>query len=160
MRFVLCLFYIAAAGILSHFIGEALPRSFFHPDRAPYAPFRWEDGGRVYRKIKVHLWKDRLPDMSKISPDMVRKSVSLTGGAEAVARVCVETCVAELVHWVLMLLSFVIYIICPNIWGGIVAVVYGLSHIPFIIIQRYNRPTLLLLARRLREREARLQQQG
>ena len=155
MRFIFCLIYMAAAGILSHFIGNALPRRWFHADEPPYAPYKWEDGGRIYRKIKVHAWKDRMPDMSKISPNMVRKSISLTGGAEAADRVAAETCVAEAVHWALMLLSFIIYLICPNFWGGLAAIIYGLSHIPFIIIQRYNRPTLTLLAKRLKEREER-----
>ena len=60
-----------------------------------------------------------------------------------------------MVHLVLMLLSFIIYWICPDLRGAIAAVVYGLSHVPFIIIQRYNRPTLALLASRLKEREER-----
>ena len=36
------------------------------------------------------------------------------------------------------------------------AIAYALSHIPFIIIQRYNRPTLVTLSQRLKEREERI----
>ena len=157
MRLALCLLYIAVLGILSHFIGEALPRRWFNPDAGLYAPRKWEKGGKIYDKIHVHTWKNRVPDMSKIAPRMVRKSIRLTDGSAAVDRLVQETCVAEMVHLLLMLLSFIIYWICPDLRGAIAAVVYGLSHVPFIIIQRYNRPTLSLLAKKLKQREERLQ---
>ena len=156
MGLILSIAYIAAAGVASHFIGEALPRAAFDPRRAPFAPRRWERDGRAYRVLKVHAWKDKLPDMSRVAPDMVKKRVSLTGSSEEAWRVAVETCVAEAVHWTLMLLSFVIYLLYPTPPGAALAVLYGLSHVPFIIIQRYNRPTLAKLAERLNHREERI----
>lgn len=156
MRLAMCLIYIAVLGVASHFIGEALPRKWFCPDKPPFSPRKWEDNGRAYRRVRVHIWKDKLPDMSKISPDMVRKSVSLTDGSEAVARVAVETCVAEAVHWALLLLSGGIYWIYSTGAGMLLTIGYALSHLPFIIIQRYNRPTLNMLAKRLKEREERI----
>ena len=156
MKLIFSIFYIAALGILSHCIGEALPRRWFDPDRGIYAPRKWEEGGRIYRKLKVQRWKDFLPDMSKVMPDMVRKGISMTDGSSAVARVAVETCVAEAVHWVLFFLSGGIYLILPTGLGMAVTIIYALSHIPFIIIQRYNRPTLSLLAKRLKQREERI----
>ena len=157
MKLIFSIFYIAALGILSHCIGKALPRRWFDPDRGIYAPRKWEEGGRIYRKLKVQRWKDFMPDMSKIMPDMVRKGVSLTDGSAAVARVATETCVAEAVHWVLLLLSGGIYLIYPTGLGMAITIIYALSHLPFIIIQRYNRPTLSLLAKKLKQREERLQ---
>ena len=156
MGLILSIAYIAVAGIAAHFIGEALPRSRFDPCRAPYAPWPWEKSGKLYRALKVHFWKDKLPDMSRVAPDMVQKRVPLSGSSDQAARVAVETCVAELVHWVLMLLSFIIYLLWPTPPGAALAALYGLSHIPFIIIQRYNRPTLVTLAERLKQREERI----
>ena len=156
MGWILSIAYIAAAGVASHFIGEALPRGCFDPRRRPFAPWKWEKSGRLYRALRVHVWKDKLPDMSRVAPDMVRKRVSLTGSSAEAERVAVETCVAEVVHWALMLLSFVIYLLWPQPLGVVLAVLYGLSHVPFIIIQRYNRPTLALLAERLKLREERI----
>lgn len=155
MRLAMSLIYIAAIGILAHFIGEALPRRWFCADRAPFKPFKWEKDGRIYLKLGVHRWKDKLPDMSRVLPDMVRKSISLTDGSAAAERVTRETCVAETVHWALLLLSGGIRLIYPTLLGWIITIVYALSHIPFIIIQRYNRPTLNQLAKRLRQREER-----
>ena len=156
MGLILSIAYIAAAGVASHFIGEALPRRRFDPRRFPFAPWPWEKSGKLYQVLRVRAWKNRLPDMSRVAPDMVRKSVSLTGSAAEAERVSLETCVAEAVHWALMLLSFIIYLLYPQPLGALLAVLYGLSHIPFIIIQRYNRPTLVTLAERLKQREERI----
>ena len=156
MRLLLCLLYIPAMGILAHMVGEALPRRWFNPEAWPFAPFKFEHNGRIYDKVGVRFWKDKLPDMSKAMPDMTRKSVSMSGGSAQAENVARETCVAETVHWVLMLLSWIIYRIYACTLGAVIAIVYALSHIPFIIIQRYNRPTLTLLAKRLKQREERI----
>ena len=156
MGLILSIAYIAAAGAASHFIGEALPRERFDPGSFPFAPRRWERSGKFYRALRVHAWKDKLPDMSRVAPDMVQKRVSLASSSAEVRRVAVETCVAEAVHWVLMLLSFLIYLLCPTPVGAALAALYALSHIPFILIQRYNRPTLETLAERLKDREERI----
>ncbi len=156
MGLLLSIGIIAALGVASHFIGEALPRELFDPRRFPFGPRPWERNGKVYYALHVQAWKRRLPDMSRVAPDMVKKSVAMTATSEQVARVAKETCVAEAVHWALLLLSFTIYLAWPTPWGALMAVLYGLSHVPFIIIQRYNRPTLVTLSERLKQREERI----
>ena len=157
MRLALCILYIPAIGLLSQFIGVKLPRRWFHPDRFPYAAWAWEKQGKIYNKTDVYKWKDALPDMSKISRRMVRKSITPSQFTpEHVDRLAKETCVAELVHLILMLLSPIIYWINRTCLGAAIAIAYALSHIPFIIIQRYNRPTLVTLSQRLKEREERI----
>ena len=157
MRLLNCIVYIAAIGLLSHLIGEALPRKWFDPEKKPYAPWKLENGGELYRKMRVHKWKDKLPDMSRISPMMVKKSISFgNASSEAISKIVTETCVAELIHDALILCAPGLYLIWPDPIGAVIAVAYALGNIPFIIIQRYNRPTLLKLARRLKEREERL----
>lgn len=160
MSLLLGLLYIPAAGIAAHFIGEVLPRSWFDADRFPFRCQTWEQNGRIYEKIGVRKWKDRLPDKSKMAKHMVRKSVSLTGGADQVERLVQETCVAEIVHWVLMLLSWIIRLLCGSWYGTVIAVLYALSHVPYIIIQRYNRPKLQMLAQRLKQREERIRNES
>ena len=54
-----------------------------------------------------------------------------------------ETCVAEATHFFAALTGF----LCIRIWkksglGIAVSVVNALLHIPFVLIQRYNRPRL------------------
>lgn len=139
----LCALYIALIGIAMHPIGILLQRYPFKTDKAPWRSFAWEDGGRVWRKIGVHKWKDRLPDMSKIMPDMVRKEVSFSDGTQQLDALITETCIAELIHYALMLLSAGVLWILPNAIGFLIWALCILGNLPFAVIQRYNRPRLI-----------------
>lgn len=146
--------YVAALGILSHFVGQALPRAHFDPQRFPYRSADWENGGKVYEKLGIKHWKDRLPDMSKIMPDMVKKKMSAVK-SQGMDVLIAETCVAECVHWALMLLSLGIFFFWRGAWAVVFWLVYNLfGNLPFIIIQRYNRPRLVMLEQRRKRRAA------
>ena len=146
--------YVAALGILSHFVGQALPRAHFDPQKFPYRSADWENGGKVYEKLGIKHWKDRLPDMSKIMPDMVKKKMSAVK-SQGMDVLIAETCVAECVHWALMLLSLGIFFFWRGAWAVAFWLVYNLlGNLPFIIIQRYNRPRLVMLEQRRKRRAA------
>ncbi len=142
--------YVALIGILAHVLGEALPRRWFHWDRFPYRTFSWEREGRIYEAIGIRRWKDHLPDKSKHTKKTFTKQMKGHDSIDGLVRFLQETCVAECVHWCLLLLSFPLYSYVPTVFGAAVTALYALSNLPFILIQRYNRPRLLrLLNRRL-----------
>lgn len=146
--------YVAALGILSHFVGQALPRAHFDPQRFPYRSADWENGGKVYEKLGIKHWKDRLPDMSKIMPDMVKKKMSAVK-SQGMDVLIAETCVAECVHYWLIVLSLGIFLFWRGVWAVVFWLVYNiLGNVPFILIQRYNRPRLVLLEQRRKRRAA------
>lgn len=59
----------------------------------------------------------------------------------------IETQRAEWTHWVSMLPAPLFFIWNP-VWAGWLMILYALiANLPFIIIQRYNRPRLLKLIR-------------
>lgn len=149
MAIVCCALYIAAIGIASHFIGNALPRRWFHADAFPYKSFRWEKDGAIYRKIGIQYWKDKVPDMSKHCSTMVRKEVPPLPSTKKIDALIDETCVAECVHGVLILCSLPVVFIYPGIGGWIVWALCILGNSPFILIQRYNRPRLIKTQSRL-----------
>lgn len=146
--------YAVLLAVLSHCVGQCLPRRWFHPERFPYRTWAWEQDGSIYKRIGVQQWKDLVPDMSKILPDMVPKRVNLGATAEDAMLLVQETCVAEAIHWGLIILSPGIYFLCPNGWGTAMMLFYAvLLNLPYIVIQRYNRPKLLRLAEKLRRKE-------
>ena len=150
--------YAAALGVLAHPVGQALPRRWFDPHQAPYRCRDWEKGGRVYNKLHIRRWKDRLPDMSRLMPDMVKKKLSAADPMSLVQ----ETCVAEFTHFVLILLGFYALRLWPGTGGAVVTAIYILfGNLPFLIIQRYNRPRLqkLLAAQQRRSRRNQEEQQ-
>ena len=142
--------------VASHYIGQALPRESFFADRFPYRSFAFEKNGSIYRRIGVHKWMDMVPDMSRVMGDMVPKKLRAGMTAEDVRVLIRETCVAEHVHFMLC----VVFLFVSRFWVDstwvFFWVIYAVCNLPFIIIQRYNRPMLLRLLARMEARESRL----
>ena len=160
--FAKCVIWLLVLALLAHPLGQALPRRWFDGERFPYRCYKWEKQGRIYTRIGVERWKTLVPDMSRLLPDMVKKQVDPTAVTAAQAAVLVqETCVAEAVHTASSLLGLLCLRLWPG-WGGaiVLAVWVLLANLPFILIQRYNRPRLMRLAALLRKRAQRKGEQN
>lgn len=155
MEFLACFGYLVLVGALSNVFAAMLPRRWFRCDALPYRLWHWEKRGKIYEKLAIRRWKDRVPDMSRLLPGMVSKRVRLGMSAGEVERLAQETCISEFTHNVLILFG----LRCLSIWDGaggvIITLVWVLiGNLPCIIIQRYNRPRLLTLAQSLRLKHA------
>ena len=161
--FLRCALYLLTLALLAHPVGQALPRRWFDGGRFPYACYKWEKQGKLYTRIGVDRWKTLVPDMSRILPDMVKKELPGSGAvtADQAAALVQETCRAELVHGASCLLGLAFLWLWPG-WGGaiVLAVWVLLANLPFILIQRYNRPRLMRLAALLRKRAQRKGEQN
>lgn len=155
--FLITILYLLLLALLAHPIGQALPRGWFRPERRPFAPWGWERNGAAYEKLKIKAWKDRLPDMSRIAGDMVKKQVSLRSSPAELYAVVQETCVAETVHGAEFILSLPVFFFGLPWWGALaVYLVFNLlGNLPFLLIQRYNRPRLMALYKKQKQREER-----
>lgn len=146
---------VIVCGFLSFALGQALPRRWFDFDAFPYRAFGWEKKGKVYDRVRVHKWKDSVPDMSRFVPFMVKKKAALARTPETMARLIRETCVAELVHWALIVLvSPIIAHASGGTLGAVLGAAYGAGNLSFVIIQRYNRPRLREILSRMEERKS------
>ena len=76
LNLLFAILYLAALALLAHPLGQALPRRLFREDRFPFASFRWEQNGTVYKKLWIEKWKDILPDMSRVLSDMLPKQIT------------------------------------------------------------------------------------
>lgn len=143
MDFVKCLLYIAGIGILSFLIGRVAPASWFQEDCFPYRCYSWEQDGRFYQRFGIRKWQAKVPDMSKILPGTMQAKKVSGNFQEELPRMITETCIAEWIHVLLCVAVLPCLWIWPG-WGGIVfTVIYIFANIPFILIQRYNRPRLV-----------------
>lgn len=149
LRFVIA---VGVIGILAHVIGEALPRRWFDASRFPYRAYAFERNGRFYESLGIRKWKNVLPDKSRIAPGTYRKAIR--GGAQQhsaahMERLLQETCVAECVHWALLVISPILLFTMESPAAYVMTPLYGLSNLPYIMIQRYNRPRLAALSARM-----------
>jgi len=153
MKLIKSVVYVGVLGILSHFIGEALPRKIFCLKAFPFRPFGFEKSGKIFLVLKVKKWKDKVPDMSKIARDMLPKRISQDATSNDLLKLAKETCVAESVHHALNIMFIGIYFIWKNNVGVFLVILSVALNTPYIIIQRYNRPKLISLAEKLSKRE-------
>lgn len=156
-----CLIYLALIGIISFLAGRSLSEVRFSFEGFPFRPLPIENGGKIYQRIGVHRWKEGFPDMSRMFPSLIpSKWLSKAVTADQIERMIRETCIAELVHGLLGVFGFGCIFIWKSIGGWVLSVLYLLGNLPYIIIQRYNRPKLISLLYRIRKREGRIQQIG
>lgn len=148
-----CCIYYAALGVVSFFFGRALPKGWFHGDRFPFRCAPWE--AALYRALRVHDWQDKAPDMSRIVPKLIPAKKLDADFRAQLPRMIEETCVAELTHVLLSVCGLYSLRLWPGAGGAALTLVYILlGNVPFIMIQRYNRPRLqrLLAAQRRRSK--------
>ena len=145
-------FVILAAilGVLALVVGESLPRRWFHYDSAFFRSHAWEKDGAIYEeKLKIRKWKDHMPDNSKIFPFLFRKKVVNFHDPDYSKRLLQETCVAEAVHWALIALSPLFLVLMEPFYNVVAFLLYICpGNLPFIAIQRYNRPRLAAIYER------------
>ena len=142
--------YLVAISLLSNLLGGCISRNF-RADAFPFKPYAFERDGRIYDKLHIRKWKNKVPDMSKYLRSLPRKALE-DPSCGRVRLLVQETCVAELVHTILILMSLVVLIYWPDWRTVLLVLVYDVvGNLPFIMIQRYNRPRLLRLAQKLEQ---------
>ena len=110
----------------------------------------FEHDGRWYRdRLRIHRWKDRLPEAGAIFGDGLSKRQLPAydmAGLQLFAR---ETRRAELAHWWALFCGPVFVLWNPPLASALL-IGYGVGvNLPFIAIQRYNRVRIAALTGRL-----------
>ena len=138
-------FFHAATGYAAHRLGDdRLAR-----DGVVLRARRFEDGGRWYRRrLRIHRWKDRLPEAGALFEGGVSKRELPAMDADGLAIFVRETRRAELAHWWALCCSPLFMLWNPPLAAALLGAYGVLVNLPFIAIQRYNRfRTQALLAR-------------
>lgn len=147
MNLLYCAIYFAVTGILSFIIGRIFPKNVFKYDKFPFKSFGFENGGKIYTKIGINKWQNKVPDMSKIFKHFM-PAKNLSGGVDSqrLHTMILETCEAEVTHLLLCVTGLYCLWLWPGAGGVVVYAIYALfGNVPFILIQRYNRPRLVRL---------------
>ena len=150
MNFWKCFCFLIITGVIAFFAGRILPKKWFRADLFPYRSYKFEQDGRIYDKLHIRKWQNKVPSMSKILPFMM-PAKNLSGDyKKRLPRMLQETCVAELIHTLNCFIGLYCLKLYPGAGGVIILILYVvLFNLPFIIIQRYNRPRLLRIAKKI-----------
>jgi glycosyl-4,4'-diaponeurosporenoate acyltransferase len=137
-----------AFGLASGWIIHRWPLRAFTQDGPVTRLRRWEREGAVYRRIGVHRWKDLLPEAGDFFPGGVSKRRLPDASPATLGRFEAETRRAEHVHWINAWFGPTFFLWTP--WQvGMTMTAFGFgAHLPFVIIQRYNRGRVQRVRRR------------
>ncbi|HUX21911.1 MAG TPA: hypothetical protein VMW69_11780 [Spirochaetia bacterium] len=156
---VMILLY-AGIWIILHFgcgyIAHRMPAGIFEP-ASPIGRLlrarQWESEGGIYRVIGIGKWKGLLPEAGALFRGGFNKRRLRTLDAAYLEGFRRETNRAELSHWLTLISGMSFFLWNPWQIGSAMVGYAILTNLPFIAIQRYNRPRLDNLAGWLATRE-------
>ena len=140
---------LAIDAVCALFVRYCLPKKAFNPFLKLYKVAKGER--KFYEKIGVRKWKDRIPEAGQLFANFGKSEILDTSNNEYIYKFMSETIYAELMHWLSALisvfiifidLSIALYVALPLIVGNVI-----LNILP-VIVQRYNRPKLMVLYQR------------
>ncbi len=144
-----CFLYLIITGICGFILGRLLPKGLFNADKFPYKPHEFERDGRIYDALKIRRWQNKVPDMSKLVPALIPAKKLDDDYADRLPVMIRETCVAELIHILHGIAGLHCLRLYPGVGGAIISIInIVLLNLPFIIIQRYNRPRLMRIMKK------------
>lgn len=109
----------------------------------------FERDGRFYERFGIRRWKDRVPEAGDLFRGGVSKRHLPGRDAAGLARFVAETRRAELVHWLVPVITPVFALFNPAPLMAAMVVYAVAANVPFVAIQRYNRARALRVLRRL-----------
>ena len=127
-----------------------IPADRFDPTSRLFRIKPWERAGRIYQDIfKVKRWKGYLPDGSPLLGEKgFRKKKLGSLDPDYFAAFLLETCRAEMTHWIIALFA-PFFFLWNSVGVGWIMIFYAAAeNIPLIIAQRYNRSRLGILIHR------------
>ena len=144
MTFIDNVLVFIALSIANTLISIKLSLSSFNYKNWLFKERAWEKKGTVYQSyFHVKKWKDKLPELSDFITRIFSKKQVLSHNVDYLYRFVLETCRAELTHWSIIASSF-LFIFWDSAGMSVLMIcTASVLNLPYIIIQRYNRPRIL-----------------
>ena len=138
------IFFIFSA--LISFLAGRMPESTYFYKRWLYKERSWEEGGRLYdRLFGVRRWKAKLPEMSDFLKFTFSKKHLKSTDDNYLARFVMESCRSEWTHWTIIF-SSLLFLLWNEFIPAFKIILMAITlNLPYIIIQRYNRPRIVRL---------------
>lgn len=128
--------WITLCGYLAH----RIPQRWLTHDSLLTNIKKFENNGRFYsHTLRIHRWKDRLPELGAIFPGGFAKRSVANGNHNVMERFVMETRRAEYAH-LAMMCGFFITVLYNPLWADGVNLAFALvANLPCLLVQRYNR---------------------
>jgi glycosyl-4,4'-diaponeurosporenoate acyltransferase len=124
-------------------LSDFMPKSLYSSRNWLLRERRWERKGEVYQQwLKVKHWKKFLPELSDFVKTVFPKKEIRDFSREYLDKYLFESCKSEITHWCIILSSLLFFLWAEFEQTGIMIIIAIVLNLPYIIIQRYNRPRI------------------
>lgn len=130
-------------------IVRILPKKWVNPFNRIYKVHKWES--KLYLRLGIRKWKDLIPESGKALTGFGKREVENIKDNTYLYKFMEETVHAEIMHLVSAFLGFLVVFINLKLWlivGLPLAIFNLILQIMPVMVQRYNRPKLMLAYRR------------
>lgn len=103
---------------------------------------KWEHGGKTYQNVfKVKYWKSHLPELHDFVQSIFCKKHIPQFNGDYLQKFLAESCRSEFTHWAIISSTLLFFLWYEN--ANYIFYFSILLNIPYIIVQRYNRPRIV-----------------
>jgi glycosyl-4,4'-diaponeurosporenoate acyltransferase len=128
---------------------EKIPIKVYNYKKWLFRERKWEHGGHIYEHIfRVKRWKSNLPDISDFMKWRFNKKHLAESSSDYLSVFLTESCKSEFTHWMIIFSTLLFQLWSDLISTLLIFILAFILNLPYIIIQRYNRPRLIRLLRR------------
>lgn len=130
--------------IIITYLSTRLPDKLCFYKKWLYKERKWERGGRFYQDIfKVKKWKNCMPELGDFIKAIYPKKYIKNHDRETLLIYLTESCKAELTHFAIIASTFTFHLWSDFTTATIIFIIAFFLNMPYIIIQRYNRPRII-----------------
>ncbi|MDY6867562.1 MAG: glycosyl-4,4'-diaponeurosporenoate acyltransferase [Chloroflexota bacterium] len=120
-----------------------IPLTWLNPDSRFFQTFKWEKDGKIYQKLfHVQSWKQFIPNAANLFSDRFPLKSIKSKDPQYLIRWLKETIRSEICHWLMIVPGFFFFLWNDVILGWLMVAYAFLNNLPFIIVQRFNRPRI------------------
>ncbi len=136
--------------IVITYICEKIPKEMYSYKNWLLRERKWEKRGVIYQRLlKVKSWKKYLIELNDFIKSVFPKKHIPEYSKEYLSRYLMECCKSELTHWMIIFSTFLFWVFNDfNTFFTMLLVAVALN-LPYIIIQRYNRPRILQIIKHM-----------
>lgn len=146
-----CILYTLLV-VVRAWIDVLIPQRFLRADGWWFRTREWERDGEWYREqMRIDRWKDKVPSL-RTATRFSKKRLT-EASRRYFNRFITETCRAESNHLRAIASVMVMRLWTPVDLWLVCMLIAVVGNVPFIMIQRYNRPRLIRALERIERRE-------
>lgn len=156
-EFLLNLLTFFFISVIITYLSNKMPDRFYSRDSWLLREREWEKRGEFYQRVfRVKLWKKLLPELSDIVKSVFPKKRIKEYTREYLQKYIFESCKSEVTHWCIILSALLFFLWSEFEPAMMILLLAIILNLPYIIIQRYNRPRIMGMVESIEDHRGRV----